>query len=222
MDIAMDTLPKSLIDLLGGFSSNLPPNTLKFPRDVSLSDAQDFLVHKLLLDPHFVSYPASKQYQALFWKWVIQNLEDALANSSEDIELDSRIYEHYISLVSSVSKCPAVGVEHPPESYTTYFWHDRSKYARSTLMESRKIIESGTTGLTTWPASMVLANFLTMHRETVQGKSIVELGSGIGLLGIIMATVQVQSQSSSTLCLTDGRPDVLRRCQSNLSLPCSM
>jgi hypothetical protein len=53
----------------------------------------------------------------------------------------------------------------PPPSYMTYFLplalgDDATAQLRLTLHESRTTIEGGTTGLRTWPASLVLADFL--------------------------------------------------------------
>ena len=63
----------------------------------------------------------------------------------------------------------------PVDSYVTYFWRplpyqppksslsavDFSEYRTATLLESRRLIESGTTGLRTWGASLVLAHYLS-------------------------------------------------------------
>jgi len=63
----------------------------------------------------------------------------------------------------------------PTESYITYFppLSERSlsrdantspsSAMRVTLLESRTMIESGTTGLRTWRASFVLADYLIAH-----------------------------------------------------------
>lgn len=68
----------------------------------------------------------------------------------------------------------------PAQSYVTHFWympeHTSELFASSkadtvdtvhqhtaTLLESRTVIESGTTGLRTWLASFVLAQYLILH-----------------------------------------------------------
>ncbi|THH33146.1 hypothetical protein EUX98_g1047 [Antrodiella citrinella] len=217
-------IPDSLLDVLCGYASNLHTKFLSFPTDLSLDRVQVFLVDKILLNRHFSSYPASAQYNKLFWKHD-GHYFTTLAYTElirKDVELDSRIYEHYVSFVSTASSSEGFGAKPPSPSYITYFWLNGSQYEHSTLMESRKLIEEGTTGFTTWPASMVLADYLTSHSDLVSGKSVLELGSGIGLLGIVVATLQVRSQLSSRLCLTDVRPDVLDRCQNNLTLPCNI
>jgi len=69
--------------------------------------------------------------------------------------------------------------EAPPTcSFVTYFWHpygisiesalkqnpiDVPRYSKATLSENRTTIEKGTTGLRTWLASFVLAQYLISH-----------------------------------------------------------
>ena len=54
-------------------------------------------------------------------------------------------------------------------------------------------------------------------------KTVLELGSGVGFLGIVVATIQLaQSRTVGSMHLTDVNPDVLTRCAANLRLSCSM
>lgn len=59
-------------------------------------------------------------------------------------------------------------------------------------------------------------------------KRILELGSGVGFLGVLVATLQMQQraasaldQRSGSLYLTDINDEVLSRCQNNIRLECS-
>lgn len=55
-------------------------------------------------------------------------------------------------------------------------------------------------------------------------ESVLELGSGTGFLGLIVADIQVSSGGVTrqpALYLTDVNEDVLRRCHENTQLPCS-
>lgn len=120
----------------------------------------------------------------------------------------------------------------------TYMWKCGAQFEHITLKESRTTIESGTTGLKTWLASLVLAQYLLSHPgsifnasastivehdlELVTSRSVLELGSGIGFLGIVTAFLQTQTPStSSKIFLTDVNTEVLARCSENLTLPCS-
>lgn len=69
---------------------------------------------------------------------------------------------------------------------------------------------------------------LVATSDIVTWARILELGSGIGLLGLLVATLQKlarssynHSQNGSCIYLTDVDDDVLARCSSNLRLPCS-
>lgn len=143
------------------------------------------------------------------------------------------------------------GIAPPEQSYVTYIWKSDNivhtddiiypGYAHVTLLESRTTIESGTTGLRTWPASLALAHYVIAHPgivfplqakskfssrllDTVHSRRVLELGCGAGFLGLIIATVQDGSHTSrdSAVWLTDVNDFVLQLCQNNLKLSCSM
>ncbi|KAF8808016.1 hypothetical protein BYT27DRAFT_7190107 [Phlegmacium glaucopus] len=181
-----------------------------------------------------------------------------------DFEIDPRIYEHYLSLLppsgpnagssnpNTRSQICGRGLplhESPPtQSYITRFWSlseplqdlpdyvDLQNYYTATLLESRTTIEGGTTGLRTWFASYVLSQYLIMHPESIISKCVLELGSGVGFLGIIVATLQQLSKtnfrslsnvrlpdlSPGSLWLSDLNDEVLNRCRDNLYLPCNI
>ncbi len=114
-----------------------------------------------------------------------------------------------------------ISVPAPPSpSYVTYYWrldalpHSNKtpaplEYFRTTLLESGTMIESGTTGFRTWLASLHLANYIISHPgsyhfsvrnvqtptnltpDWVRDARVLELGSGIGFLGMIVGSVQM-------------------------------
>lgn len=65
-------------------------------------------------------------------------------------------------------------------------------------------------------------DFKTPSKEIVHGQRVLELGSGIGFLGIIIASLQQSSTtdllSSSHLFMTDANESVLERCRDNIAL----
>lgn len=133
----------------------------------------------------------------------------------------------------------------PSDSYLTYYWKPldptlssdveaESTYETITLLESRATIAAGTTGLRTWRASFALAQFLVEHTDLVARRAVLELGSGAGFLGILIASLHLRFDSTSavpadcsrsadppTIYLTDVNPCVLDRCQHNTKLPCN-
>ncbi|KAI0640005.1 hypothetical protein C8Q77DRAFT_1084036 [Trametes polyzona] len=205
--------------------------TLQAPKSIAKKDApfetlHSFLLDRILLNPHFDQFSPAKQYAVSFWKWAISWLEELA--SGED-EIDERIYTHHIGLIQELSS-QSLGTSAPSASYLTYLWPttnppDRPVFpgcASATLLESRTTIESGTTGLRTWSASLVLAQYLLSRPELVQGKNVLELGCGVGFLGIVTASIQLESESGpGSLWLTDVHEPVLQRCQENLQLPCN-
>ncbi|CAL1694583.1 unnamed protein product [Somion occarium] len=219
------SLPPSLLNILGAFASLTPTKYIVFPQDLTFAEIHNFLLKFILLNSHFQQYPPASQYQTSFWKSAVEHVE-AITDSEND-EIDSQIYDHYVDLMSMTST-QTVGSAPPSPSYVTYFWTTSDGVSHSaTLLESRTTIEGGTTGLKTWPASLTLANYLITHSDVIQNKRILELGCGIGLLGVIAATLQIPASpekpqdAQSAICLTDVRIDVLERCQSNLDLPCN-
>ncbi|KAF8899222.1 hypothetical protein BD779DRAFT_1659128 [Infundibulicybe gibba] len=124
----------------------------------------------------------------------------------------------------------------PSPSYVTHFWNlegdphmtqesesvDMARLKTTTLFESRTTIESGTTGLRTWRAGFLLAQYLILRPELVQGKRVLELGSGAGFLGITVASLQTFSALNSSLWMTDVNGTVLQRCRENIGLPCNL
>ena len=143
-----------------------------------------------------------------------------------------------LARVASASDIP------PTPSYVSYIYKPPDSPDSSirciTLHESRMVIESGTTGLRTWSASLAFAHWLFHHpgttnnplqmpihlrfcpTEEVCGRNVLELGSGTGFLGIIVALLQIEHRSSvegvGGLCLTDMDESVLQQCHRNVQL----
>ncbi|PFH52345.1 hypothetical protein AMATHDRAFT_140300 [Amanita thiersii Skay4041] len=235
----MVAIDVSLFEIFRGYSSLVAPRFFNIPSRINLSQLQDFFLHSLLTHPHLQQFPPSNQYQKVFWKWAIQVMESFLLN--EDEEIDSRFYDYYLSLGSYVSESDkgdfstqsTFTLSTPPsQSYITYYFPQEclpssainlDNLFRFTLLESRTMIENGTTGLRTWKASFVLGEFLLLNPGLVQEKRVLELGSGTGFLGTVIAAIQLQRMSpSTTLYLTDIDEHVLFQCRRNIELPCNL
>ncbi|KAF8326370.1 uncharacterized protein EI90DRAFT_1946266 [Cantharellus anzutake] len=202
----------------------------KLPDQIHLS--QEELVEHIIHDEHFQTYPPARSYQLKFWKHIVEKIE--LANE----EADERIYERHISLLSQGAPSPFDYMNGPPApSYITRFWNApssesnvRTSRRSIALLESRTTIEDGTTGMRTWRASLILAEWLIRRPEIVQKKRVLELGSGVGFLGILIAQLDGMRKSKldethsglrgvPSLALTDVNRTVLERCENNISLP---
>lgn len=192
--------------------------------DVLWPTFQQDLIQQILLSDHFLIFPPSFERRRAFWKWVIQLLE------REGEEIDERIYNAYVALLSESSKI-LTGSTPPSPSYVTRFWGERANSNGepnlTTVLESQTTIESGTTGLRTWNASLALADWLITHPETVQDRNLLELGSGAGFLGLVVARLQLNDYDARlktthpSLALSDVNSDVLQRCHQNFHLPCN-
>ncbi|KAF7347386.1 Protein-lysine N-methyltransferase EFM3 [Mycena venus] len=228
----------NLFQILRGYASLVPPNRLQFPSHLQAQVTHDFLVDHILLNAHFQNYPPSTDYQKSFWKWVIPHLEKKLESDSE-IEVDSRIYELYLELLNASTGPGLIGQAPPSQSYVTHFWSldsknngipnsvDLDEYQTTTLLESRTMIESGTTGLRTWLASFILAQYLILNPVLVRRKRTLELGAGVGFLGCVVASLQLLDRSSDAeslgaLWMSDINDSVLSRCCNNVQLPCNL
>ncbi|KAF4604780.1 hypothetical protein EYR40_003562 [Pleurotus pulmonarius] len=233
---------RDLFALKRAYAALRPPAQIKFPAHLCFSAVHEFLLRSILLDPHLQQYPPSRQYQTVFWKWAIAYLEsfDEL-KQNEDLEIDSRLFDHYTSLIIPLNPTisgPQAAPQPPSQSFLTHYWRtnhgevercdansdvvDTSQYRLVTVMESRTTVERGTTGLRTWLASFVLAHYLTLNPGLVVGKRVLELGSGTGFLGIVIASIQVPSPSPGALWLTDVEESVLNRCRENVQLQCNL
>ncbi|KIJ66389.1 hypothetical protein HYDPIDRAFT_109408 [Hydnomerulius pinastri MD-312] len=225
-----------LLPLLCAYSALVPTKHLSIPSSLQFNEAHDFLLEKILLNHHLKNYPPSSLYQQSFWKWALDQLE-CLCRDDEDSEIDEHMYAHYLGLMSSVRSD-----EPPPNSYKTHYWRpsqesacvsEAESFETITLLESRTTIEAGTTGLRTWRASLILAHYLIEHAELVAHSTVLELGSGTGFIGILVASLQLHAgavpstsktsgaANSPSIILTDVNSAVLTRCQNNIQLPCN-
>jgi hypothetical protein len=66
-------------------------------------------------------------------------------------------------------------------------------------------IDPGDTCVTVWDAGIALSHILCAHPELVQGKRVIELGAGAGLVGCVAARVGARQ-----VILTDLKPAVPR------------
>jgi predicted nicotinamide N-methyase len=86
---------------------------------------------------------------------------------------------------------PSEAVAAQKPSYATYAFtgSPTGQVPVITLLESRSLLfASGTTGLRTWEAALHLASYLVARGVShIQGKRVLELGAGTGLLSILCA-----------------------------------
>nr|XP_037286980.1 methyltransferase-like protein 22 [Rhipicephalus microplus] len=87
----------------------------------------------------------------------------------------------------------------------------RARTSARVLLDHCPATTLPTVGLQVWKAALVMSDFLLYHgRELLQGKGVVELGSGVGLCGIVAAAF-----ADYVFC-TDVGEEVLHLCRRNL------
>ncbi|KAK3125845.1 hypothetical protein QOZ80_7BG0610440 [Eleusine coracana subsp. coracana] len=68
------------------------------------------------------------------------------------------------------------------------------------------------TGQLVWPGAVLMNDYLSEHPETVKGRSVIELGSGIGITGILC------SRFCKKVVLTDHNDEVLEIINKNIEM----
>ncbi|CAA3007772.1 Hypothetical predicted protein [Olea europaea subsp. europaea] len=68
------------------------------------------------------------------------------------------------------------------------------------------------TGQLVWPGAVLLNDYLSKNAETLQGSSVIELGSGVGITGMLC------SRFCREVVLTDHNEEVLKILKKNIEL----
>ncbi|KAF9438794.1 Protein fam86a [Entomortierella beljakovae] len=183
-----------------------PLSTSTHPQDSITNPAiQQALVDQIFYDPSVVNHPPSLTYQHSFLKKLISMIEsEGIYETCEDI------LEIFTELLVTAPKRPEQGGPPLKPCFKSYSL-DRECRKVVTVMEEQTTISSGTTGLRTWEASFWLAEFLIAHPETLAGKNVVDIGCGVGFLGIACAFL-----GAKKVTLTDGNTEVLAMVSQNI------
>ncbi|XP_042360973.1 protein-lysine N-methyltransferase EEF2KMT isoform X2 [Plectropomus leopardus] len=104
-----------------------------------------------------------------------------------------------------------VGAEDTTECYKSYLLPSGDAVS---LLENVALISDGTTGLVTWEAALYLAEWALDHQQAFTGRTVLELGSGVGLTGITIC----RSCSPERFVFSDCHPRVLQKLRNNVQL----
>ena len=105
-----------------------------------------------------------------------------------------------------------------PNEYFTFTIQLDSSATKTLQLHGFKLDSEETdrsTGVTLWQAAPRLASFLQNHPEVCSGKSVLELGAGLGLCGITAYYLGAQS-----VMMTDGDTQTLQQMRQNVLLNC--
>ncbi|KAM4598347.1 protein-lysine N-methyltransferase EEF2KMT [Polymixia lowei] len=148
------------------------------------------------LHPLCQKHSPSVKYRRAFLNELIKRHE---ATESEPLD------ELYVALGN------VLGAEERTECYKSYLLPGGDAVS---LLESVAVISEGTTGLVTWEAALYLAEWALDNQQTFTGRTVLELGSGVGLTGITVC----RSCSPSRYVFSDCHPSVLHKLRDNVQL----
>jgi hypothetical protein len=78
------------------------------------------------------------------------------------------------------------------------------------------VFGSAGTGSTTWESSIAMSLFFSSNPSLLRG-NVVELGSGVGLTGLLSQISPTGISEMTSLTLTDGSSEVVEQCQQNIN-----
>ncbi|KAF9951297.1 Protein fam86a [Mortierella alpina] len=172
---------------------------------VTSPEIQQALLDQIFYDAEVMKHPPSLTYQHSFLKKLITLIE---AEGVHEI-LDG-LLEVFSDLLMTAPKRPEHGGPPLKPCFKSYSL-DRTCSKVVTVMEEQTTISSGTTGLRTWEASFWLAEYLIDHPELLAGKNVIDIGCGVGFLGIACALL-----GAKQVVLTDGNTNVLAMAAENI------
>ncbi|XP_036885862.1 protein-lysine N-methyltransferase EEF2KMT isoform X5 [Sturnira hondurensis] len=137
-----------------------------------------------------------------------QSLEEKLRHSGSELLLD---------VLQKTVKHPLC-VKHPPSvKYARCFLSELIRKPSGdsvTLSESTAIISHGTTGLVTWNAALYLAEWALENTAAFTHRTVLELGSGAGLTGLVICKMC----RPRAYVFSDCHSHVLEQLQGNILL----
>ncbi|KAG0035567.1 hypothetical protein BGZ81_005545 [Podila clonocystis] len=169
---------------------------------VTSPDVQQAILDHIFYNPTVMKHPPSPLYQHSFLKKLI-----ALIENEGIHEISDDLLELFTDLMMTVPKRPEAGGPPLKPCFKSYCL-DRNCDKVVTVMEEQTTISSGTTGLRTcfW-----LAEYLITHPDLLSGKNVIDIGCGVGFLGISCAML-----GAKKVVLTDGNTDVLSMAKENI------
>ncbi|KAK9876876.1 hypothetical protein WA026_015911 [Henosepilachna vigintioctopunctata] len=196
--------------LIRNFFSQISVKTISFEKlfPSIFEYVQEEIVNKTVNCTLILKYPINISYQKQFLKAFIEYLE------KQNSTVADCVFDAFGRLVALPY----------PSSNFCYTYHLIAKNENSgcipliLLKENINIISEGTTGLKVWQASQMLAEWVLQNPTYVENRKILELGSGIGLTGLIVSNLAKPSK----YILTDCHPTVLSVLSDNVKLNTNM
>ncbi|GLD68356.1 methyltransferase-like protein 23 isoform X1 [Lates japonicus] len=106
------------------------------------------------------------------------------------------------------------GAETASIAYKVFTFDDKKNTQESLSVSIPEVLDPQY-GMYVWPCAVVLAQYLWTHREELRGRTVLELGAGVSLPGVVAARCGAQvilsDSADSPLCLENCR----RSCEAN-------
>ncbi|KAH1003896.1 protein-lysine N-methyltransferase EEF2KMT [Dendroctonus ponderosae] len=185
--------------LIQRFFSGLPVSSLNFPSEALSLEGQMTLLNATVNSDLVLKQPLRYQYQKAFLKRLLNQLE------SLDLVVFEGLYSAYVRLVQM-----------PHQLGSKSFNHYRVGSGGDvvTLIEDENLISQGTTGLRTWTGALALSEWCLNNKDLITNKTILELGSGVGLTGLVAC----RHCHPQRFCFSDGHPEVVKTLAENIKL----
>jgi len=155
-------------------------------------------------------------FQSLLQNEDLQRFADAdskIRKELEDLGHHQRVGIGGWQLHDEASSLSSTGIQ-AEDAYKTHILTNGKHPV--TVFESADAVdqEFGTTGLSTWTASIVLNDWIVLNSHLFKDKRILELGCGIGLTGL----VTILECEPTSYVFTDYHDKVISRCQEHVDL----
>ncbi|GAA93630.1 uncharacterized protein L969DRAFT_91295 [Mixia osmundae IAM 14324] len=195
---------------------------LPSPRELSDELVQQWLVDHLINSPtprSHAEHTETSSWSRAFWKRIVADIELGLSLAGPDQQPECEIHEEILFILVRHLQTQLAST-----CLRRYYYGsldpDPACWPSVTLLEDSRIISQGTTGLRSWQASIRLANHLLAMPYLLGRATVIELGSGTGLLACLCAQLKNQDPSlgESPLIVTDLDEQVLLRLQANVDL----
>ncbi|XP_047427990.1 protein-lysine N-methyltransferase EEF2KMT isoform X2 [Mugil cephalus] len=151
------------------------------------------ILKRTCLHPLCQNFPPSVKYRRLF-------LSELIRREAADCDPLDELYD---------ALAEVVGAEETTECYKSYLLPNGEAVS---LLENIALISEGTTGLVTWEAALYLAEWALDHKQVFSGRTVLELGSGVGLTGITIC----RSCSPNRFVFSDCHSRVLQKLGDNV------
>ncbi|XP_041634487.1 protein-lysine N-methyltransferase EEF2KMT isoform X1 [Cheilinus undulatus] len=168
-------------------------------KDLERNQSSDLvldILRQTCLHPLCQKFPPSVRFRRLFLSELIKRQEAAGCDPLDEL---------YDALAE------VVGTEETSECYKSYLLPSGDAVS---LLENVALISKGTTGLVTWEAALYLAEWALDHHQAFTGRTVLELGSGVGLTGITIC----RSCSPKRFVFSDCHHSVLEKLRNNVEL----